>query len=57
VKVRPPWAWGTAVKRLQLSRLTGLTDAVTRILAEQFVTFPRFVITGAWIAAFRNAVS
>jgi hypothetical protein len=34
----------------------GLTDAVTRILAEQFITFPRFVITGAWCAAFRNAV-
>jgi uncharacterized membrane protein YGL010W len=35
---------------------TGLTDAVSRILAEQFITFPRFVITGAWSAAFRNAV-
>jgi hypothetical protein len=34
----------------------GLTDAVTRILAEQFITFPRFVLTGAWSAAFRNAV-
>jgi hypothetical protein len=34
---------------------TGLADAVTRILAEQFITFPRFVITGAWSAAFRNA--
>ncbi len=34
---------------------TGLTDAVTRILSEQFITFPRFVITGAWRAAFRNA--
>jgi uncharacterized membrane protein YGL010W len=33
-----------------------LTDAVTRILAEQFITFPRFVIRGAWRAAFRNAV-
>jgi hypothetical protein len=35
---------------------TGMTDAVTRILAEQFITFPRFVITGAWSAALRNAV-
>jgi hypothetical protein len=34
---------------------TGPTDAVTRIVAEQFITFPRFVITGAWSAAFRNA--
>jgi uncharacterized membrane protein YGL010W len=33
---------------------TGLTDAVTRILAEQFITFPRFVIAGAWSATFRN---
>jgi len=35
---------------------TGVADAVTRILAEQFVTFPRFVIAGAWSAAFRNEV-
>ena len=34
---------------------TGPTDAVTRILSEQFITFPRFVITGAWRAALRNA--
>jgi hypothetical protein len=35
---------------------TGLTDAVTRVLAEPFITFPKFVIAGAWSAAFRNAV-
>jgi uncharacterized membrane protein YGL010W len=35
---------------------SGLTDAVTRIFAEQFITFPRFVMTGAWSAAFQKAV-
>ncbi|MBB4862392.1 phage terminase small subunit [Pseudomonas nitritireducens] len=29
-------------------------DAVGRLLAEQFVTFPRFVLSGAWWRAWRN---
>lgn len=29
-------------------------DAVTRLLAEQFVTFPRFLLSGAWWRAWRN---
>lgn len=29
-------------------------DAVSRLLAEQFVTFPRFFLSGAWWRAWRN---
>lgn len=29
-------------------------DAICRLLAEQFVTFPRFVLSGAWWRAWRN---
>jgi uncharacterized membrane protein YGL010W len=33
----------------------GAVDALTRILAEQLITFPRFVVTGGWRAALRSA--
>ena len=33
----------------------GAGDAVTRIFAEQFVTFPRFVLSGGWARALRAA--
>lgn len=33
----------------------GPLDAVTRIFAEQFVTFPRFVLSGAFARALRGA--
>lgn len=29
-------------------------DTVSRLLVEQFVTFPRFVLSGAWWRAWRN---
>lgn len=29
-------------------------DAVQRLLVEQFVTFPRFVLSGAWWRAWRE---
>lgn len=29
-------------------------DAVSRLLVEQFVTFPRFVLSGEWWRAWRN---
>lgn len=29
-------------------------DAIGRLLAEQFITFPRFVLSGAWRRAWRN---
>ncbi|HEV2443141.1 MAG TPA: terminase [Steroidobacteraceae bacterium] len=34
---------------------TGPVNAVARILLEQWVTFPRFVLSGAWRQALRNA--
>lgn len=33
---------------------TGPANAVSRILLEQWVTFPRFVISGKWLRAFRH---
>lgn len=33
----------------------GPADALTRIFAEQLITFPRFVLSGRWFAALRNA--
>src|SRR5215469_3462781 len=33
---------------------TGPLNAVTRIFAEQWVTFPRFVLTGGWSGALRQ---
>ena len=35
----------------------GPLDAVTRIFAEQFVTFPRFVLSGGWARALRSATA
>jgi hypothetical protein len=34
---------------------SGPRDVVTRIFAEQFITFPRFVLSGGWARAFRAA--
>lgn len=34
---------------------TGPANAVSRILLEQWVNFPRFVATGGWLRALRNA--
>lgn len=33
---------------------TDRQDAIGRLLAEQFVTFPRFVLSGAWWRAWKN---
>lgn len=35
----------------------GPFDAVKRIFAEQFITFPRFVLSGGWARAYRAAAS
>jgi uncharacterized membrane protein YGL010W len=37
------------------ARFDGPGDAVSRILAEQFITFPRFVLSGGWFHALRSA--
>ncbi|HEY0615201.1 MAG TPA: Mpo1-like protein [Candidatus Elarobacter sp.] len=33
----------------------GPVNALSRIFAEQFVTFPRFVVSGGWARAYRSA--
>jgi hypothetical protein len=33
----------------------GPRDVMTRIFAEQFITFPRFVLSGGWSRAYRAA--
>jgi hypothetical protein len=33
---------------------TGPVNAMLRILAEQWVTFPRYVLSGQWLRAFRQ---
>ena len=33
---------------------TGPANAVSRIFLEQWITFPRFVISGKWLRAFRH---
>jgi hypothetical protein len=34
---------------------TGRTNALSRIFLEQWVTFPRFVLSGAWYRALRDS--
>ena len=34
---------------------TGPRNAIARLLCEQWVTFPRFVATGGWLQAWRQA--
>jgi hypothetical protein len=36
---------------------TGLLNAVARIFLEQWVTFPRFVFSGGWLRALRQALT
>jgi Protein of unknown function (DUF962) len=36
---------------------SGPGNALARIFAEQFVTFPRFVLSGGWARAYRSAGS
>jgi hypothetical protein len=35
--------------------LTGPANAISRILLEQWVTFPRFVLSGKWLLALRQS--
>jgi membrane-bound ClpP family serine protease len=34
----------------------GPVDVITRIFAEQFITFPRFLVSGGWWSAMKKAV-
>jgi hypothetical protein len=41
-------------ERSQPEPFLGAGDAVSRILAEQWITFPRFVFSGGWFRSFRG---
>ena len=39
---------------MQPEPFSGLLNALARLLAEQWITFPRFVVSGGWAAAWRR---
>jgi hypothetical protein len=45
---------GHGGEELPPAPFTGRTNAVSRILLEQWVTFPRFVLSGGWWRALRG---
>jgi len=44
---------GHAIEPERPIPFAGPRDVVTRIFAEQFITFPRFVVSGGWSRAYR----
>ena len=46
---------GHALERVPPKPFTGAANALARIFLEQWVTFPRFVLTGGWYRALRGA--
>jgi len=46
---------GHAIEPERPIPFAGPRDVVTRIFAEQFITFPRFVLSGGWSRAYRLA--
>lgn len=46
--------FGHSKEELPAEPFTGPKQAVMRILLEQFITFPKFVLTGGWYAAFTS---
>jgi hypothetical protein len=44
---------GHKVERIPPELFTGMGNAAARIFLEQWVTFPRFVLSGGWIRALR----
>ena len=47
---------GHAKEGVAAEPFSGPGQAIVRILLEQFVTFPRFVLTGGWYVAFRYQI-
>jgi hypothetical protein len=48
---------GHRVESMPPEPFTSLANGIVRILAEQWVTFPRFVISGGWQTALKRASS
>jgi hypothetical protein len=46
---------GHRVEQLAAEPFSGPVNAVARLFAEQWITFPRFVLTGKWLRAVRDA--
>jgi hypothetical protein len=46
---------GHAIEPERPIPFTGPRDVIMRIFAEQFITFPRFVLSGGWLRAYRAA--
>jgi hypothetical protein len=44
---------GHAIEPEAPAPFAGPGDVITRIFAEQFITFPRFVLSGGWVRAYR----
>lgn len=44
---------GHAIEPERPIPFAGPRDVFTRIFAEQFITFPRFVLSGGWLRAYR----
>ncbi len=48
-------SFGHGKEHIRSSPFKNPADAVTRILLEQLINFPRFLLSGKWYAALRNA--
>nr|WP_295075657.1 Mpo1-like protein [uncultured Roseateles sp.] len=48
---------GHAKERVPPEPFTSKSNAVSRILLEQWITFPRFVLTGGWLSALRRTAA
>lgn len=48
-------ARGHAIESERPIPFAGLRDVAARIFAEQYVTFPRFVLSGGWLRAYHAA--
>ena len=47
---------GHGMERVPPEPFTGPANAVSRIFLEQWITFPRFVLSGGWWRALRNSM-
>jgi uncharacterized membrane protein YGL010W len=47
-------AKGHSLERKRASPFTGTQDFISRMLVEQFVTFPRFLLSGGWSKNFNH---
>jgi hypothetical protein len=48
-------SFGHAREHIRSSPVKGPSDAMTRILLEQLINFPLFLLSGRWYAALRDA--